>query len=249
MSVPTPAADVAQAIDRCRPAVHAPLPALSAAQLDELAAGRVVRIVRHGDPDQPSTAIGLGVLEGSLEALWLAAQDPHTHVDPALTEFVIEPLPGGSALWYGHLDLPSPLADRQWVVVSGDNRASGGIGCWEHGWSLAADELPRARAAIAAGAAPSLVPEVVDEAVLTPVNHGAWLLTRVAPDRTLVVYQATSVVGGAIPDWLVLKLTTARLESVLREVETRARDWVPGHYGRAHAPVRGGDDRPIEPWR
>jgi hypothetical protein len=240
---------VAVAMDRCRPVVEAPLPALDAAQLQALADGEVVRIVRHGDPDRPSTAIGVGVLEGSLNALWLGAQDPHTNVDPALTEFVIDALPDGRHLWYGHLDLPAPLADRQWVVVSGDNRAAGQQGCWEHHWSLAADELPRAREAIAAGASPSLVPEQVDAAVLTPVNHGAWLLASIDGGRTLVVYQATSVVGGAIPDWLVLKLTTARLESVLRSVETRARDWVPGHYRLTHAPVSGADGRPIEPWR
>lgn len=245
----TDPAELARAFDSCRPVVEAPLPELTAAQLAELSAGAVVRIVRHGDPDQPSTAIGLGLLEGSLPALWLAAQDPHTNVDPALVEFVIDALPDGRHLWYGHLDLPAPLTDRQWVVASGDNRAAGRVGCWEHHWDLAADALPRARAAIAAGAAPALVPEQVDAAVLTPVNHGAWLMVAVDPGHTLVVYQATSVVGGAIPDWLVLKLTTARLETVLREVEDRARSWVPGHYTLTHAPVIGVDGRPIEPWR
>jgi hypothetical protein len=249
MPLPVDPAALAATLDQCRGAVHAPLPRLTEDQVTRAASGEVVRIVRHGDPDQPSTAIGLVVLEGSIEALWLAAQDPHTHVDPSLTEFVLEELPGDRALWYGYLDLPAPLADRQWVVTSADNRAAASLACWEHHWELTADALPRARAAIAAGAAPGLAPEQVDAAVLTPVNHGAWLLSSLGPDHTLVVYQATSVVGGAIPDWLVLKLTTARLESVLRQVETLGRDWVPGHYGLTHAPVNGPDGRPLEPWR
>lgn len=248
--MPLPDAEtVLQTLDRCRAVVHAPIPRPSDTDAARLAAGEVVRVVRHGDPSEPSTAIGLAVLEGSLPTLWLAAQDPHTNVDPALTEFVLGDAPDGTVLWYGHLDLPAPITDRQWVVASADNRAAADVGCWEHHWRLAADELPRAREALAAGKAPALGPEVVDAAVTTPVNHGAWMLSAVDAEHTLVVYQATSVVGGAIPDWLVLKLTTARLESVLRNVETLGRDWVPEHYGPTHAPVRGPDRQVLEPWR
>lgn len=246
--MPLPDAPALQDVfDRCRPALHAAVPAPTGDQLARLAAGEVVRIVRHGDPTQPSTAIGLAVLEGSLPDLWLAAQDPHTHVDPALTEFVLGDADDGRVLWYGHLDLPTPISDRQWVVASADNAAAAALGCWEHHWDLAPDQLPRAREAILAGAAPHLPVDVVDASVLTPVNHGAWFLASVDPGHTLVVYQATSVVGGAIPDWLVLKLTTARLESVLRSLEDLARDWVPGHYRASHGPVRGPDDRVLEP--
>jgi hypothetical protein len=248
MSLPVDSAELSAALDRCRGAVHAPLPRLSPEQLERAAAGEIVRIVRHGDPETPSTAIGLGVLDGSIESLWLAAQDPHTQVDAALTEFVIDEQ-GDQARWYGYLDLPAPLADRQWVVWSVDNHAAAQSGCWEHHWDLAPDDLPLARDAIVAGAAPGLTPEDVDAAVFTPVNHGAWFLSSLGPDQTVVVYQATSVVGGAIPDWLVLRLTTSRLETVLRGLESLGRDWVPKHYGVTHAPVIGPDRRAIAPRR
>jgi hypothetical protein len=70
------------------------------------------------------------------------------------------------------------------------------------------------------------------------------------PDgRTLVSYQATSVIGGSIPDWLVLQLTMSRLDSVLRTLEQRAQSWIPTHYGAAHEPIYGGDGREIAHYR
>ena len=64
-------------------------------------------------------------------------------------------------------------------------------------------------------------------------------------EQTLLGYQATSVVGGAVPDWVVSRLAMARLESVLRRVEQRAQSWVPEHYVVGHADVHGGDGEPI----
>ncbi len=63
--------------------------------------------------------------------------------------------------------------------------------------------------------------------------------------HTLVGYQASSVVGGAIPDWLVNRLVLARMESLLRDLETRARTWAPAHYTEGHEPVLGGGGEAI----
>lgn len=239
-------------LERCSTASH-PLPELSPDQIASLVGSQVVRIVKHGDPKDPSTAVGIAILRGGRDALWIAAQDPHAQVDPSLDEFVVEWLGVDQALWYGHLDLPRPLRDRQWVVESGNNhglaRSTGDV-CWEHRWSLVDDGLPRARQMVAEGAAPRVTLAQVDDAIYTPVNHGAWLmapLSSVLPgdDRVLVAYQATSVVGGAIPDWLVLQLSMSRLESVLKDLEQRAGTWSRTHYRAGHEGVVGGAGKPI----
>lgn len=233
-----------EALRACAGATH-PLPAFDEGQRAALLAGEVVRVLdKNPDPERPSTAVGVALLRGSRTALWIGAQDPHTQVDPGLVEFVIEELGPDHALWYGWLDLPRPLHDRQWVVESDNNHplaaASGGR-CWEHRWKAVPDGLPRARAAVEAGRGKGLTPAQVDAAVFTPVNEGGWLMAPVGEDRVLVAYQARSVVGGAVPDWVVAQLAMARLEAVLRAVETRAAGWAVEHYGPEHAGVPGGD--------
>jgi hypothetical protein len=242
-----PGADIAAAIARCGAAAH-PLPTLTEPQLAALTGGEVVRIVTHGDPNAPSTAVGMALLRGGRDALWVAAQDPHAVVDPTLSEFVVEWFESDHALWYGHLDLPRPIRDRQWVIDSKNSHglasATGGA-CWEHHWTLVSDGLPRARAMVAAGGVPKVTLDAIDTAIFTPVNTGAWLMTPLSDGRTLVAYQATSVVGGAIPDWLVLQLSMSRLESVLRDLEARAGGWAREHYVAGHEAVLGGTGAPI----
>jgi hypothetical protein len=244
-------AEIQAALERCEGAVH-PLPALTAQQRIDLAAGKVVRILRHGDPEQPSTAVGLALLSSSRDALWIAAQDPHTQVDPALTEFVMRTIESDHALWYGYLDLPWPIKDRQWVVESRNTHtlaARSDDGCWEHTWQLVPDGLEEARPLIGEGRARGVTLEHLEEAIFTPVNHGSWHMAPVSGGKVLVAYQATSVVGGAIPDSLVVQLTMSRLESVLRDLETRANEWARTHYTASHSSVLGGGGKPIPPLR
>ncbi|MEQ1567573.1 MAG: hypothetical protein ABMA64_18165 [Myxococcota bacterium] len=235
--------DIARAIASCSGARY-PLPPLSADQRAQLARGEVVKIVHQADdPQAPSTATGIAVLDHDRPHLWLAAQDPHASVDESLVEFVIESLGPDHALWYGHMDLPRPITDRQWVVESTNNHGLGEA-CWEHRWKLVEGALDRVIPLVEAGGK-RVTRAQLDEAIYTPVNQGNWLMAPLADGRTLISYQATSVVGGSIPDWLVLQLTMARLDSVFQSVSDRATSWVPGHYGPAHPPVYGGDGRPI----
>ena len=116
------AVDAALAACATQP-VH-PLPQLSDKQRKQLLQGEVVRMLdKASDPGQPSAAVGIGVLQGSIEALWIACQDPHASVDASLTEFVIEDHGADHQVWYGYYDLPRPLQDRQWVVDSTNNHA------------------------------------------------------------------------------------------------------------------------------
>lgn len=236
-------AEVEHVLATCAGGLVEPLPWLDDDQRARLVAGDVVRIVnRDADPDAPSSAVGLAVFHAARAAVWVAVQDPHATVDPALTEFVIEQKGPDHAIWYGYLDLPRPIHDRQWVVESTNNRPlATTAGCWEHNWRLVPDGLDAARRFLAEGGSTAVTAAQLDQAIYTPVNHGHWLLVPLPGDRTLVAYQATSVIGGSIPDWLVLQLAMSRLESVLRSAEARAREWAPGHYRGDHPPLLGAD--------
>lgn len=238
--------EVAAAIATCGDGLVEPLPSLDVAQVGRLAVGEVVRVVLpNPDPDGASSAVGLAVLPGTLAELWVAVQDPHAQVDPSLTEFVIEQKGPDHAIWYGYLDLPRPIQDRQWMVESTNHHALAartGNRCWEHNWRLVEQGVHDIGPLVARGEPRGLTGEHVAGAIYTPVNHGQWLLAPLpGGTETLVVYQATSVIGGNIPAWLVLQLTMSRLESGLLGAGARARDWAPGHYRAGHEPLVGAD--------
>jgi len=242
------ATDVRAAMDAyAKGAIHA-LPSLSDAQRQELLSGECVRVLQENpDPAKPSAATGMILTNVDRELLWLATQDLHASVDPDLTEFIVRQTGTDSAWWYGYWDLPRPVKDRQWVVHSYNNHAvaeqTGGQ-AWEHVWALVPDGLDHVRELLAEGEREGIGTGHLDHAIFTPVNEGSWTMITVG-DQTLLAYQASSVVGGSIPSWLVTKLVMMRLESVLRRVEERAGSWVPGHYGPAHAAVYGGDGQRI----
>lgn len=228
-------------------AVHR-LPSLTPAQLQQLIDGDCVRVLApSADPGGASAATGLLLTSVERDALWLAAQDPHAQVDPDLTEFVVTHKGPDAATWYGYWDLPRPVKDRQWVVDSYNNhelaRATEGQ-AWEHVWSLVPDGLEQVRGMVSPTPVEGIGVDHLEHAIFTPVNRGSWMMIEVE-DKVLLAYQASSVVGGAIPDWMVSKLVMMRLESVLRGVEKRATAWAPTHYGASHQPVYGGDGAPI----
>jgi len=225
------------------------IPVLNDKQTAHLLEGEVVRILFQAeDPDAPSAAVAFAVSAIPRNALWIAAQDPHTQVDPGLSEQILESLGPDHAIWYGYWDLPRPVRDRQWVVESQNThalaRAMDNRG-WEHTWILVEDGLDQARPVIARGEVRGITTEHVDSAIFTPVNKGSWFMFELEDGQTLFGYQATTVVGGAIPTWLVTKLVMSRLETIVRDLETRAREWSPTHYTGDHAPVLGADGAPV----
>jgi len=225
------------------------IPQLSARQAEQLLDGDVVRVLFPAeDPEAPSAAVAFMISPVARPALWIAAQDPHTQVDPGLTEKELQHLGTDHAIWYGYWDLPRPVRDRQWVVESRNtHRVSAATEgrAWEHTWNLVEDGLSTARPFIEAGKVGAITLEQVDTAIYTPVNQGSWFMFSLDDGQTMLGYQATSVVGGAIPTWVVTKLVMSRLESILRDLEVRAQTWSPTHYGASHAAVPGGDGQPI----
>jgi hypothetical protein len=225
------------------------IPVLDDKQTADLLDGDVVRILFQAeDPEAPSAAVAFALSPIPRNALWIAAQDPHTQVDPGLSEQILKSLGPDHAIWYGYWDLPRPVRDRQWVVESQNThalaRAMDNRG-WEHTWILVEDGLDQARPVIARGEVPGITSEHIETAIFTPVNKGSWFMFELEDGQTMFGYQATTVVGGAIPTWLVTKLVMSRLETIVRDLEKRAREWSPTHYSGDHPPVLGADGAPV----
>lgn len=225
-----------------------PVPSFSAAQWAELAQGRVVR-QRVPSSDGVDRAVGAAWLAHPPDAIWIGVlDDVHDDLVSGLSETW---MPGSSAQvkrLYQHLDLPAPFADRHWVLqirnTPGPYTATGGA-VWERTWQLD----PQGEAALAELPAEFLArddaPEL-DGAVWTPVNDGGWTLVPAA-GGVLVVYQVRTVVGGNIPDDLVVRYAVSTLDELLQHVgELAAR--APGHYRAGHYPIQRPDGTPIGPW-
>lgn len=227
------------------------LAVLEPSQHEELLAGEVVRFV-----DVPAGADGvrrvtaLMITDVPRAQMWLACQDPHFTSDPSVHELRLALKPPDDALWLGLVDLPSPVSDRRWVVRSWNNHALAAATegrAWEHPWELASTDPGALRSRIAAYEAEPVTAEMFDAAVVTPVNHGAFLAIRLPGAHTLFGYHATFDPGGGLSDWLVARWAHAGLERGFRRYEARGRDVIPNHYGAGHLPVVGGDGAPVRP--
>ena len=244
---PLSLADVDRALAACATKPVNRLPTLSAEHKKELLDGNVVRFLER-NKDGPSAAVGIAILNAPREALWIAMSDPHTQVDPSVTEFVVEYRDGDTALWYGYFDLPRPVQDRQWVIEARNNHAMANATnqrCWEHLWVLDKDGLAKIRDMVATQQPRGITLEHLDRAIFTPDNRGAWIMAELDESRVLVAYTAATTVAGMIPDWLIAQLAKSRLESVLRSLEERANTWATNHYRQGHGLAPGGDGRPL----
>ena len=225
------------------------IPVLDEKQVKTLLRGDVVRMLFQAeDPDQPSAAVAFSLSPIPRNNLWIAAQDPHTIVDPGLSEKIIKQLTPDRAIWYGHWDLPRPVRDRQWVVDSKNTHALAAATnnkAWEHSWVLVVDGLEQARPFIEHGDVKGITTAHLEDAIFTPINRGGWFFFELDDGQTLYGYQATTVVGGAIPTWLVTKLVMSRLETIIRDLEVRAIEWSPKHYTGEHANVLGANGEPV----
>ncbi len=236
-SAATPA-DVQGALKTLNQHAVYPLAALSEADLSKLTAGKVVKIRETAAADEPQRAIGMILTPHSRDAVWVAARTEEGSY--ASMSNLVLPHPGEGERWYQHMNVPFPFTDRHWVIDVWDNASLADGPCWEHPWRLAPDGYDAARAAVVAGKVDSLSKKEFDGALKVPVNNGAWVACQVGGE-TLLVFHAQSVVGGSVPDRLVVDFTMMTLGKLMRGVEGRAataRTWYRGD-------VDGGDGVPI----
>ena len=244
--------EVASALSEYNANARFPLPPLSDSDLRRLVEGQVVKI-RHrpDDPDAPQRVVGLLVTPEARDAVWIAIRDSHfSHADDLL-EVQLSPAGEDPVVWYQHLDAPFPFADRHWVIDVSDTlelaRATDGR-AWEHWWDLTENGEAVAKAAVGKGRVEGMDAASIEDAIYTPVNHGAWGVMALPSGGTVLAYHVTSVVGGAIPEKMIADYILLTLRRVLRSVEKKAREQVPGHYTDDHvqsAPILGGDGRTV----
>lgn len=226
------------------------LPRLDGAQRRRIAEGELVRL-RHkqATPGLPQQALGLVWVDVPRDDLWIASQDRHfpgldETVEFRLTQEGVEPV-----LWYGFVDLPWPMKNRQWVVEVWDNltlAASPEVDAWEHGWQVARQGWPMAQDAIRRGRVADMTEQRSAKALFIPVNRGAWVMIQMPDGGTLLGFHATFEIGGSVPDRLVVSNTLRGLERLLNDVIERARTEVRGHYVGDHPVLLGGDGQPIQ---
>lgn len=206
--------------------------ALADAEFTQLARGQASR---HREARGGADRV-VGALWTALprDTIWVAILDDQ-HFD-LVSGLVEEQLPGTGALrklLYQRLDLPWPLADRQWVIDIQSNtalaRESGGA-VWERSWTLAD-----------AGLAKNATPD----AVWTTTNEGGWLLLE-AGGGTLMIYHVRSDVGGSVPDGASAEWAWSTLDELLKTTAKRAAG-LASHYTASHAPLYRPDGQPVPP--
>lgn len=226
-----------------------PVPLLSGKQIDELFAGDVVKIrQKPGTVDEPQTAVGYILIDESREAVWLAATDPHFQPIEKLTEYQISADGLGSSTWYQHFDLPWPVADRHWIIdlKNGEGvfeKTRGRV--WELQWDLRKGGAPQAMKLVGERKVGGITLETARRSIYVPVNQGAWVAITLPGERTLLVYHATTVVGGMVPDSLVVRFAMSALDELLYGVSERASN-MKAHYEAGHDPWPGGDGLPLQ---
>jgi hypothetical protein len=236
---------LADTLSRFNAVARAPLPELSAHQRQNLLGGSVLKLLVP-QTDGTLRVVGLILTDQTQRRMWLSTQDPHFSSSEAIEAPIYQE--DNRASWYAMLDLPRPVKDRHWVIQIWDNVAlakSSGGEFWEHPWRLDPDGVATARPLVERGEVAGLSLEAFDAALYTPVNHGAMVFIALPYGYSLMAYDVTSVVGGNIPDRLVAEFVRAGMERSLREVETRAREVVPGHYRGGHAPVLGANGEAV----
>lgn len=228
------AADLEAAWERFRPQLdaHGVHPfRLSSAEWASVARGQVARRREH--LTGTDRVLGVRWVPADLDATWIAIQDPHFAI---LEGFYEEELAGSTfqrKVAYQRIDLPWPLATRQWVITVVNNLpliAATERRLWERSWTLSPER--GAKGEVANG-------------VWLDVNEGGWFLCEAA-GGTLVGYHVRSTVGGAVPDEVATRWSYATIGGMLDDIADRTTGlWT--HYSADHAPIRRPDGSVIAP--
>src|SRR5262249_61853263 len=142
---------------------------------------------------------------------WLAVEDPHGTI---IRGFYEEELPDSTfdtKVAYERIDLPWPLAPRQWVITVTNNLPllqATADQVWERTWHLSDQRGAKGE---------------VPNGVWVTVNEGGWFLCDLA-GGTLLGYHVRSVVGGIVPDEVVTRWSYATIGGMLTDVATHTND-------------------------
>lgn len=188
-------------------------------EYERVARGKVAR--RRERLDGADRVLGMVWVPASKDAVWVATQDGHgADTVPGMVHEILPGSTDAQRFLYQSIDLPWPLASRQWVIEVVNNlplieSTAGAV--WERTWK------PSDRR----GAENEL-----EHAVWLPVNDGGWMFVD-AGDGTLLVYHARTVIGGNVPDELATRWSFSTLTGMLSGVRDRV-PWVLEHYVAGH---------------
>lgn len=223
-----------------------PVPMLSIKERALLLEGKMLKKWLPPRPSAPVGAMGMIITEQSQAAMWLSSADGK-HMDGEteegkLTSYHLPKTGNEMFRWYGFIDLPAPFADRHFLIRTSVNpRAAAETDgqVWERTWSLEADGMETVRPLVEAGAIEGLTKERFEAAIYVPGNLGGWVSIQLPDGRTLFSYQASSSVGGDIPDKLVNRMVMMNLGKLMTQVDNFAKT-MPTHYVSGHAPIQSG---------
>ena len=228
-----------------------PIPIPSNTQIMNWKDGDVLSILdSSAGLDQPSRAVGYLLSTASMRDLWLACQDVHFTQNSSAKEALINTYSDKKADWFGYLDLPWPMSDRYWVVSVSNNATMAQATQntqWEHPWKLKENSIQLANQYANQGKLQSMNidAQMVQDAICTPVNQGAWIVIQIDNTYSMLIYHATTVVGGNIPNDLVTQWVKSSLEDMLQTIDQKAKTDVTNHYVGDHYLITGGNNQPV----
>ncbi|MEQ1565623.1 MAG: hypothetical protein ABMA64_08295 [Myxococcota bacterium] len=186
--------------------------------LRELASNPVV--ARRYDTPSGAYATGAMFVDAPVTSVWITLQDA-PHDPPSRVSIERLTAPTGVRRVHMTLDLPYPLADRQWVSDVTTNRAlydaTGGV-VWQRTW-VKGD--------------PALATNADPDVVWIAENRGAWTMIDCGAEGTLVLFSVRSVLGGMLPESITNTFALSTLRTAMRGLADRAHA-IPEHYAAGH---------------
>jgi hypothetical protein len=245
-------ADVVSALTEFQRHAHFTVPMPGPRRRGQLIDGQIIKLRLPSEDGAPVGAMALLISDLSKEELWLGTCDDEGGADTPeeLTVHHLTPVGDEMFRWYGYVRLPSPIADRHWLIqtsVDTARAAATGGRMWSRYWEMEPGGEATARAEVASGRVRGVTADLFDKAVWTPHNTGTWLFVDLPDGRSMLGYQATASMGGNFPDGLVNRYVYWGLESVMKDVLKKA-GRARGHYVKGHPPIDGGDKRPLPPF-
>lgn len=203
------------------PALHLPV-ALPDGDFATLARGEPV--AHRRDANGAAYAIGAIWVPAPPQSVWVTIQDARDR--PIMSYAQVDWLPGATATRrdvFMLLDLPWPLANRQWVTRFQHDAAtfaatSGRV--WQRLWSLTDPKEAR-------------TPD--PDAIWLEHNDGSWSIVG-AGSGSFCVLIVRTVLGGNLPPDITQTWATSTLKGTLRSVAQLA-PTTPAHYTSGHEPM------------